>query len=248
MQVTVSRRTVSRRLNSLGYKSCKACKKPFVSLKNRRARVRWAQAHVQWTVAQWRNVLWSDESPFTLRWNGNVRVWRKVGERYHPDCIAGTVKQDKRIMVWGCFSAAGVGSFIRVKGILVKEKYKQILIHHAVPSGTRLLGRGFVFQQDNDPKHTAKIVTRYLARKTADHSLSVLPWPSQSPDANPIEHLWHILNENCSTRKPQNEEQLLANLQAGWRSIGLPMLRSLVDSMPRRCQAIIDSKGYPTKY
>ncbi len=143
--VTACSRTIGDRLNERSYKSCNACKKPFVSAKNRIARLRWVKEHLSWTVAQWKQILWSDESPFVFRWNGNARVWRKSHERYHRDCIVGTIKQDRRIKVWACFAAGGVGSFIRVRGILVKEKYKQNLIQHAIPSGKRILGRGFRF-------------------------------------------------------------------------------------------------------
>ncbi len=151
-------------------------------------------------------------------------------------------------MVWACFAAGGVGSFIRVRGILLKESYKQILIHHAVPSGKRILGRGFIFQQDNDPKHTAHIVKDYLSSKEAEGTLKVLSWPSQSPDINCIENLWSIVDQNCANRKPQNEDQLFQILRDAWRSLPSSTLNNLVESMPHRCQAVIDAHGYPTKY
>ena len=88
-------------------------------------------------------------------------------------------------MVWGCFSWYGVGALYHIKGILKKEKYRQILIHQMRPSARRLQGDDFVFQHDNDPKHTSHLVKNYLQNQ----QIEVLPWPPQIPDLNPIENL-----------------------------------------------------------
>ncbi len=51
------------------------------------------------------------------------------------------------------------------------------------------MGRGWVFQHDNDPKHTAKATKEWLKKK----HIKVLEWSSQSPDLHPIENLWREL-------------------------------------------------------
>ena len=129
---------------------------------------------------------------------------------------------------------------------MVKEDYHQILIHHMRPSAARLFPSGqYTFQQqDNDPKHTAHIIRNYFNNQSID----VLDWPAQSADLNPIENLWSILDIKCKNRKPQSEEELFNILQEAWNALTVQELTDLVDSMPRRCAAVIASNGFPTKY
>jgi hypothetical protein len=62
------------------------------------------------------------------------------------------------------FISANVGDLVRINGLLNTEKYRQIFIHHAIPSGKRLIGPKFNLQHDNNPKHTAKVIKNYLQR------------------------------------------------------------------------------------
>ena len=165
--------TVQRRLRERNIKKCAKTKKPFVSTVNRRKRVEFARRHRDWTIEEWKKVLWADESPYCIRSQTRQYVWRTPQEKSSPRCLRGTVKHQKKIMAWGCFSWYGVGALYHIKGILNKEKYRQIVIHHMRPSARRLQGDDFVFQHDNDPKHTSHLVDNYLQNQ----QIQVLTWP-----------------------------------------------------------------------
>ena len=146
---------------------------------------------------------------------------------------------------WGCFTSSGVGCWYKIPGIMDSNMYKQILIHQLIPSANELFkDKSWVFQQDNDPKHTANNVKNYLKKK----KLVVFSWPTQSPDLNLIENLWSILDHGIKIRAPKNEEELFQILQNQWKNISGELLQSLVVSMPRRCKAAIKSRGFTKKY
>ena len=84
------------------------------------------------------------------------------------------------VLVWDCFSGQGIGDLKRIKGKMDQKMYRQTFIRHGVPSGLHLVGRGFVYQQENDLKHTSKLCKNYLDKKV-DGKLQKLDWPPAKP-------------------------------------------------------------------
>ena len=87
-------------------------------------------------------MLFSDEWPFVLRFHKNLRKWRRRNERYNPECTKASVKHNNKIMVWGYFSARGVGRLARVEGIMEQVQYREILEEQIVPSAKDLFREG----------------------------------------------------------------------------------------------------------
>lgn len=245
--VSVTPQTIRNRLRENGFKAKAARKKPFISKKNMQKRLKWAKEHSTWTLNDWKQVIWSDESKFNLFGSdGIVKVWRKEGEALLPQCLRKTVKHGGgSVMLWGSMAWGGVGTMQFIDGIMTKEVYQTLLDQNVLPSARKLrLRRRFTFQQDNDPKHTAKIIQKYFQ----DSGIDVMPWVAQSPDLNPIEHLWAELERRIAKRCPKSKDDLKAMITSEWSKIEPEITKKLVESMPRRIQAVIQAKGGPTKY
>src|SRR6202012_3352434 len=166
-----------------------------------------------WTEEDWKKVAFSDETPLCLFQSyGRKFIWVFPGEQLLDENIDKTVKHGGgKIQVWGIFTYWGAGPLYRINGIMDGEKYRQILIHHMAPHVKGLEGKtgiDIIFQHDNDPKHTCKKVKKYLENK----KMVVLPWPSQSPDLNPIENAWRQLKQRIAKRpdKASNLDEVFA--------------------------------------
>ncbi|CAG9565363.1 unnamed protein product [Danaus chrysippus] len=247
---SVSVYTVRRRLLKAGLKGFKARKKPWLSEHNKKNRLEWALKHRDWSVEDWSNVLWSDESNFEVFGTPGVTyVRRRVGEEYNPECVVPTVKHGGgSIMIWGCMAADGVGEMVLCEGRMNSVKYTEVLETALATSITQIFGDtntdGLKFQQDNATCHKSAHTMKWFA----ENHIDLLDWPPQSPDLNPIEHIWSILKKNIRRHSISNKQALLAALQQEWKNISREECFRLVESMPKRVAAVIKSKGGPTKY
>ena len=126
-----------------------------------------------------------------------------------------------------------------------KEQYEKILKENLKHSSVRAgLGRRFVFQHDNDPKHTSHLVKNYPLKA----KIIALDWPAQSPDLNPIENLWGELKSRVHARKPSNLQQLEQFVKKEWAKIPEDRCLQLVANYPKRLMAVIQQKGHTINY
>ncbi len=224
----------------------KRATKPLLNQRQRQKHLTWAVEKKNWTVAQWSKVLFSDESKFCISFgNPGPRVWRKSGEAQNPCCLKSSVKFPQSVMIWAAMSSAGVGPLCFLKSTVNAAIYQDIFDHFMLPSADKLYGDAdFIFQQDLAPAHTAKGTKSWFN----DHGVTVLDWPANSPDLNPIENLWSIVKRKMRDTRPNNADDLKATVKAAWASIPPQQCHKLITSMPRRIEAVIKAKGSPTKY
>lgn len=241
----ISVTTVKTRLLAAGLRGCVAVRKPLLKPIHKKNRLAWARRHSNWSIKQWKKVLWTGESKFEIfGFKRRAYVRRKPNERMAEQCLVPTVKHGGgNVMVWGCFAGDRVGDLVKIEGIMRKEQYLKILQENAVPSGRRIAGKNFVFQQDNDLKHSSRLCKSHLEQRKTAGELQIMVWPSQSPDLSPIELLWDELDRKAKQRLPQNENMLWKYLQDAWQQITPDCLMNLIERMPRICNAVICAKG-----
>ncbi|KAK1791249.1 hypothetical protein P4O66_013265 [Electrophorus voltai] len=168
--VNCTERRVRNRLLEAGLKSCKARKKPFINEKQRRARLKFAKDHKDWTVEDWSKVVFSDECNFQL-----------------------------------CETPSHV--------------------------------------MNNAPCHTAGSIKVWMR----DHQNKTISWPAQSPDLNPTENLWNVIQRKMDGHKPSNKAELLEFLCQEWCKVTQQQCERLVEIMPRCMKGVIKNQGYSTK-
>ncbi len=118
----------------MGYSSRRPHRVPLLSAKNRERRLQLAQAHQNWTIEDWKNVAWSDESRFLLRHSdGRVRIWRKEHESMDPACLVSTVQAGGGVMVWGVFSWHTLGPLVPIEHRLNATAYLSMVADHVHP-------------------------------------------------------------------------------------------------------------------
>jgi hypothetical protein len=237
-------------LKKAGMRAVTKKRKPKLNAKQKKDRLDFALTHKDWTMDDWKRVVWSDETKINrFGSDGKKWAWKKKGEGLSPRLVEPTLKfGGGSVMMWGCMFWDGVGYAAKIDGRMDKELYVKIL-EEDLQSSVEYYGfdtDDIIFQQDNDPKHTSKLARQWFE----DNGYKVLLWPAQSPDLNPIEHLWDHLKIKLGEYEhpPKGILELWDRIQVEWNKIEKEVCQNLIESMPRRCAAVIKAKGGYIKY
>ena len=152
------------------------------------------------------------------------------------------------VMIRGAIWSDGRTDLVEWEANINSAKYVSILHEGLLPifSSGKMDKVNSLFMKDGTPCHSVRATQHRLSQNW----INKLPWPSQSPDMNPIENLWGILDRNLrkKKRKSSSKPELIALLRQTWQEIPRDDIRQLINAMPRRVLGLKTAKRMSTKY
>jgi len=238
----------------------------------KKKRLEFARANVS---TNWAHVLFSDRKKFAFRYPGTratTHRWIKKskGGKEGYKCFQPNNPQRVNLYMgmckWGVTKVHKVAGskgyqspFKNQKGQqarnITNAEYRHVLKKTLLPEGSRLFSQqglsNFKFQQDNDPAHvkSAPAEVKAWKEKHPGKAITLLPnWPPNSPDLNPIENVWGIVQREVDAVGCSNFDQFEAMVIQKLQSFPQKTLKKLVNSMKRRVELVIEANGDKIKY
>lgn len=244
---SISYSTVRRVLMSKDINAQLSIRKPFLSINDKKKRLKWCKERKNWSIEKWSSVIFTDESNYEVL-NRKTKFWywtKKIDNNQFKIVLPKTQGGGGSVGIWGCMNISGTGISQIYEGRLNQYRYKDILIDNLPPSIDLFsLADDYIYQQDNASCHTAASITDYFE----ENNINCMTWPARSPDLNPIEHLWVWIDQKLHERQIKNIDQLKQAITETWLNIPIELCRKLVESMPKRINACIKAKGGHIKY
>ena len=189
------------------------------------------------------DVIFTDECTVQLE-NHNRLCFRQLGQ---PRRLKQRAKHPIKVHIWGGISARGATNIIIFTGIINAQHLETVLedlvgllpfIRERFPTGHRL-------QHDNDPKHASERIEIFFQ----ENDVNWWPFPSESPDLNPIENIWGSLKQYLrNTYKPRNLEQLKNGIKQFWATLTPDVCKRYIHHLDKVIPAVIQKEGNPSGF
>ncbi len=220
----------------------------------------------------WRHVMFSDRKRFSFT-NPGAKVRYVRWELEGSQGEAYTVNHSQSINLYAGMTPTGVTSvyccagtskqktiFKNKKGKaasnITSAEYKEVLQKTLLEDGQKIFTNSglntWVLQQDNDPSH--KVAGGVIddwdegGRRSRAHVTLLDQWPPNSPDLNPIENLWGLVQAKVDGLGCKSFDEFKAAVIKTLRETSTTVLQALYKSMPKRIEQVIEAGGGKTKY
>ncbi|CAF1440010.1 unnamed protein product, partial [Rotaria sordida] len=183
-----------------------------------KTRLDWCLEHSNWTIDDWKRVIFSDETAFyIIKRKKEVKIWRTKNERWKEGCMhVAAVGGGGRVNFWGAITAEGTGCFRIYTENTNSDVYCGILENYLIPTMQLYqMENNYIYQDDNFRYH----VSRQTQTKLRELGVQSLEWPAKSPDLNVIEHLWSIIDDQLNALPMSSVQELTEALSSIWLSI-----------------------------
>jgi hypothetical protein len=248
-------------LGRYGFKLYPAVVRPYINEETRKLRLEFALSHVNWTIEQWNKVLFTLEVRISLTDAHEPLVIRQSEEEFHLDCINAEPAEPSTCndteLYFAHFSGlTGKGPLIAWSrdadnkfGPLSPENHYKVIFPgfskwiDGQPSGSR-----FAMRPDMCA-HAAVAVKDEVRGRL----MPIEHFPPASPDLNPITEIFNWAKANLKSDKDSSlfgevaEWRIRQVVRGTWNNIPQEHMRALIESMPHRCQAVIDANGMYTR-
>ncbi|KAK3895452.1 hypothetical protein Pcinc_000794 [Petrolisthes cinctipes] len=252
LQLECSSRTIVRRLRESGLLARIIATKPVLAGRNNEDRIAFTRQYIDLPIEFWQRVIFCDEKVFSSEGLRPQSVWRRINTRYKEENIVPSSRSDRITGgVWGWIAWSGVGEIVEINGCLTSAEYVNILEDVFLPSVRAVFAEEEALHvylaQDNSPIHSGRVVSDWFA---SHPEVTLLDWPSRSPDLNPIEYVWAQMSKDWLGCNGRNRKELFDYVRELWEKLRLQpnLLQNLVQLMPHRLRDVILADGGYTKY
>jgi transposase len=243
LEQPISRFTVGRRLNQRKLFSYVATRKPALRPIDRIKRANFCRRLLRMSNDEIRSIIFSDESNYTIQNRKNrVLVRRLPSEKYNSRfCQPRVQNGGGSIGIWGSITWYGPGCHNLFEGRINRYNYVETLENHLIPTRDLYFGENghYIFQQDGAPAHTARYTTAWLE----ENGIQVIKWPARSPDLNPIENVWSIIDRQIIQNPVTSLTGLEERLDTLFRELSIELCKKLFNSIKNRARLCLANKG-----
>uniref|UniRef100_A0AAR2K5X1 Transposase Tc1-like domain-containing protein n=1 Tax=Pygocentrus nattereri TaxID=42514 RepID=A0AAR2K5X1_PYGNA len=200
-------------------------------------------AHLRWTDAKWKSVLWSDESTFQFFF----KSWTSCPSGQRGKGLSGLLSAQKvlkpvSLMVWGCVSAHGMGNLH-----ICEDTINAIQLAHDNQSTLEAGTFPEFFQQDGAPPQYGCQVQAFLDEQFPGKWIGrrgPVEWPPRSPDLTPLDfYLWGHLKAIVYAVKIRDVQHLKLWILEASASISSAVLLSVCEEWEKRVALAIQHNG-----
>ncbi|KAI1003685.1 hypothetical protein K3495_g4523 [Podosphaera aphanis] len=239
---------ISHALKKRGYSRQRICDRPMLSEEQKSTRKQWATSHLHWTMEDWENILWTYGNWDTPKYISKTFATMKPGERFASFFPIEIASKQIDWMFWGSFAGSEKGPCLLwekdIWGSMNLENYCEKII----PLIDDVISqKPWLAVMQDDSLFLSRIA---INEELHEQKINTISWPPDSPDLNPIQPVWNLMQNFIRVTFPDSENgeprsygELYAVIMEAWDSVTPDQLRELVRSMPDRCQAVLDADG-----